>query len=147
MCYRFVHLSLGYVVIMNPRWPSKKGLRESQSHCFQNDLMLPLFSCHADTVIFSPFHLRLFIAVWFSYAALWRENAQVRQRNGVPLLYIMHTVLHLCRLLWQSDQHANIFPFDSIFFIFIIYSRFLGLLVVVNVIQSSIFVRQGDSSK
>lgn len=34
--HRFVHLSVGYVVIMNPHHPSKKGLREGHSRCIQN---------------------------------------------------------------------------------------------------------------
>lgn len=33
----FVHLSVGYVVIINPNHLAKQGVREGQSSCNQND--------------------------------------------------------------------------------------------------------------
>lgn len=90
-CHWFVHFSVGYAVIMKPPIVLLRGGWETTSHAASNiTLELPLFSCHADTVIFSfSFHLLPFIAVWFTYAVRQKENSVVKQWNELPLMCIM----------------------------------------------------------
>lgn len=64
----------------------------------------------------------------------------MRQRNEVPLLYIM--LYCICVRYFDSviGMQISSLLIDSTFLTFIIYSSFFGLLVVVNVIQSSIML-------